>query len=133
MELKKLDTRAAAERGFALSLVDANGQPTDITITVRGADSSVYRDVQRDQQRRRLAHVSRTRKVTLTPEEIDAEALELTVAATAGWTGIEVDGEPLAFSTAAAEKLYRDYPMIREQVDAAINDRSNFLQSAATA
>ena len=127
MELSRFNTRKGAEQGYDLTLVDLNGARTDIVITLLGADSKTYQDKLREHQRRRLSMISRTRRLTQSPEELDSEALELTVAATTGWIGMEMNGAEFPYSEENARSLYSDYPAIREQVDVAINERANFL------
>ena len=133
MDLKKRDTKKGAETGCALTVVDVNGKETDIVIRLRGADSEAYREQLREIQRRTMNHLNRTRKLVRAPEEIEAESIELLVAATIGWSGIQEDGKDVPFTAANATRIYTDYPAIREQADRAVNDRANFLPSAAKA
>jgi hypothetical protein len=132
MDLKKFDTKSGAEQGYELVLLDPAGTQTDAAITLRGADSDTYQRKLREHQRRRLDQLNRTRKVTQSPEAIESEAIELMVAATIGWRGIERDEVEVSFSGDAARALYTEFPAIREQVDQAINERANFLPKAAS-
>lgn len=127
-DLSSLDSAKAAEKGFELVL---RNPKTDAELPGRikllGADSEVYRERARDFARARAARLNKLRKLSITPEELEAEGIELLVAVTVGWSGITRDGEEFVYSPDNARELYRKYPWIREQVDAAVGDRANFL------
>lgn len=127
MDLAQLDTTAAANEGADIELLHpTTGAPLGVLITVCGTDSDAYRQALRERQNKRLRNAKRG-GATLTAEEIEAEALDLLVRCTSGWTGVELDGKPVAFTREAARDLYRRFRWIREQVDTAIEDRANFL------
>lgn len=133
MDIAKFDTRKTADKGHELCIVDVNGAKTDIVITIRGTDSAAYQAKQREQQRKwRLQLNKNPRRIMQTPEQSEEDALDLIVAATVSWRGIEMGGKELPFSEAAARQLYTDYPAIREQVEQAMSDRTNFLPSTET-
>lgn len=134
MDIANFDTRKTADKGHDLVIVDVNGAKTDIVITIRGADSAAYQSAMREQQRKRRQQFNKNprRGILQTPEQDEEDALDLVVASTVAWIGIEKDGKELPFSEANARSLYTDYPAIREQVEQAIADRSNFLPSTAT-
>lgn len=133
MDLADLDTRSGGEAGFPVVLVHPkNGQQLGATITVRGADSPTYQAAMVDQQRRRLDALARNRRAAQqNVEQAALDALELLAAVTVGWEGITRNGVPVPFSQPEAVKLYRDFPWIAEQVEAAIYDRGNFLPQSA--
>lgn len=135
MDLATFNT-AGAESGSVMTvrnpITDAvlespDGQP--ITITLAGSDSERFRKVQRANQNRRLK-MQATRRGTLTSEEIEAEAIETLAACTIAWRGVVIEGEALECSAANARKAYKLLPWLREQVDAFVGDRSNFLKSS---
>lgn len=129
--MARFATAQDADRGAEMEVVDDTGHRFGMFLTLVGADSERYREKQREQQKRRFARINRGALMP-GPEELEAQSLELTVAATTGWRGTGPTGEPLpAFSPEAALKVYTDYRSIREQADHFINDRSNFLPSAA--
>lgn len=138
LDLSTLDTSRGAEEGFELQLVNPKtGDPLPIWITVSGVDSEAYQAAIRDRQRRQFKAMAQSRKFTLTPEEIEANALDLLVVATRGWRGakgktILLAGEDLAPGTENFRKVYKQFAWIREQVDAAISDRANFLPGGST-
>jgi len=134
MDIATLDTRKAGEDGFPLKLRHPDtGDELDITITVKGSDSQTYQDCVNEQQQRRMERSIRRGKMGATPQEVRQEATELLAAVTAGWQGLVEQGAPVPFSTGTATRIYTDYPWIREQVDAAIHNRANFLPRSATA
>lgn len=94
------------------------------------ADSEVARKHQRSIARRRLASRGRGK---ITPEELEAEAVELLSALTAGWRLIDFDGNAveIEFSQESARELYASPGMtwLREQVDEFVADRGNFSRS----
>lgn len=131
-----LNTLGVAAAGFELQLTHPRtGAPLEIFITVLGADSAAYKERLLEHQRRAMADFQKTRKFARTPEQLDADAIELLAAATQAWRNVVVDGKPLTCSEAAARTLYADprFPWIREQVDAAIGDRANFLPRSVSA
>ena len=104
------------------------GEPTDAVILVAGVDSEQYQTAQRQAWERRLDRSSQGRAKP-TFEEFEQDGLELLVACTLGWRGLVKEGQELAYSPAAARKLYSDprYVWLRTQVDRFIGDRANFF------
>lgn len=132
-DLAALDTSRGAEEGYTLTLVHPKtGEATPVTITVLGADSETFRDKQREILRRRAERMNRTRKLTVAPEEAEADSLELLVAVISGWSGMTLDGAELPFSGENARMVLRRFGWIREQVDQAVSDRANFLPRSAS-
>ena len=133
MDLETLDTRKGADAGFELHLTHPRtGEALPMVINLLGADSRVYQDAQRTQNRRRLAEAQKVRRMTLTPEALEADALELLVAVTRGWSGFTQGGKAVDCTPQNVQRIYTEFPWIREQVDLAIGDRANFLPSSPT-
>lgn len=101
---------------------------TGIFITVASKDSAVYKRKLREQINRRFKQMGRRIAVQMTAEENEAEALELLVAVTTAWRGVVFKGEALDLSEKNARMIYEQVPVIREQVEDAINDRGNFMR-----
>lgn len=97
------------------------------TITLHGPDSTAQKEVTRKFQNKALKDGVKRKKLNISAEQMDAQALALTVAATADWENIELEGETLECTPENAKKLYKDYPWIREQVEEFMADRANFL------
>ncbi len=129
MDFEKLDTKAASDEGVELQLLHPKtGAPLDAFITVLGVDSDAVRAALFEQQRRYAKKLASRSNQPRTPEEIEADRLELVAAATKGWRGIALEGKALEFSAAAAARFYQRFPWAMEQVDRFGSDRANFLQ-----
>ncbi len=107
------------------TLVNDNG--TDMTITIYGPNSSQYKAVNHAQQNRRLQKAQRTNgKMNLTAQEIESAAMDLLVKVTDSWN-ITVNKECPDCVEAKVKDIYTEFPWIRDQVDAALNDAQAFL------
>lgn len=153
MALAQLNTGEAANRGKAVALLHPSTQvPLGIRFFVLGSDSKEYKRIQRKQQTTLLEKQKKSRRglYLQTPEELEANALEVLVGLTTGWeedvrneqgevTGIRAEielnvGEFVPFSPEAVKRIYEDlgYSWVREQIDAEIGDRRDFLPGAKT-
>lgn len=138
-DLDTLNVRAGADAGFELQLLGpANGEPTPIFVRLLGRDSAAYQTKLREQQRRRTELLRRQGLKRLPDiEQMEADTIDLLVASTAGWRlerPVTLRGKPFPeFSPAAARELYADdgFSWIRDQVDAAIADRANFMKASS--
>lgn len=98
-----------------------------ITITLHGSDSSVFRAAVREYGNRKLSKGAKKQTV----EEIDQATTRILAKATVSWSdNFVVNGDALDCTMQNAEKIYADYSWIREQVDAFVNERANFLANA---
>ena len=132
-DLSEMNLSRSADEGAVMTLYhpvngepiidDTTGQPW--TITLAGQDSERFRKATQANTNRRLS-MRRGRPGQITAQELDNEALELLVACTLSWSGITLELQPLAFEPNNVRKVYRDFPWVREQVDAFIGDRANF-------
>ncbi len=116
----------AQEKGIDVAITHpGTGEPLGITVTVAGPDS--------DRQRKARAVITndriekRIRKATA--DRLDEEALTMTCAAIIGWDGVIVDGKAVEFNPCNASILLKRFPFIRDQIDAAVGDRSVFIKS----
>ena len=125
-----------------LELVDTRLQPIRYEIQANGEDphfepawielysmdSGKARQYQNLVQRRRLEVNARGKMVKLTPEQLEAEAVDMLVALTANWHFRRRNGELIPFSSENARALYASTgaQYIREQVDGFISERTNF-------
>jgi hypothetical protein len=133
LDLSAFDFEKAAETGFELVLRNAvTDEPLPGKIRLLGADSQTYKDKAKAILRPQLERLNRGRRMRRSLEDIEAEALELLVAATQGWSGMTLDGAEFPFSADNARWLYQNRKWIREQVDAAVGDRANFLPRSAS-
>ena len=129
MDLSTLDLSVAASEGATLTLThpgtgeDLYSDDKPMTITVLGKDSAEYRGAIRKAANARM----KNRKKVDTVEALESESVGLMSTITTGWSGITVDGEEMAFNAENAKELYRRFHWIREQVDAFVDERANFL------
>ena len=114
-------------------LVDANGEGAYLDLY--STDSEPAQRHARGVTKRRLAlqQASQGRAVRLSAEEIEAERIEILVALTAGWRLVGLDGTHLdvPFSQADARSLYADMLWVRDQAEAFVGDRANFLPASS--
>ena len=127
--MSKFVTTEDANRGFEFQVIDDEGEKSDWFITVTGADSDAYRNALNKIKHRNIVDINRTKSTVQSMKRQDADAIDLVVAATTGWRGKDAMAE---FSATEAERVYKNFSQIREQADRHINERANFLPSAAT-
>lgn len=118
---------------FDVELFDIDGSQlfnddgTPMTIGVIGADSDEAQRFQRNTTNRRIQAGARAK---VTAESIEAQGVNFLATLTKRWN-ITMDGGKPEFTKAAAAELYsnRTLAFVREQVDAAISERANFLKA----
>lgn len=142
MDLEKLNTVKASNTGFELQLRDpATNDDLPIFIVLLGRDSEEFRRVSSEQNKRRVQRASRSGRFnmpTLGIEELERDTSEILASCTKSWreempgktdkVTLTVGGAELECNRDNAKRLYTDYPWMREQVDAAVADRANFLK-----
>ncbi|NAZ37147.1 hypothetical protein [Rubellimicrobium sp. CFH 75288] len=134
-DLPGLDTKTLSEQGVPMPVLDPAGRPAldrqgrPITITLLGPDSDRYRAAARAQLRRRIQRASAGQEPDFAEEE--AEIIAILADCTLGWEGVcTPDGEPIPCTVAAAAEIYRRYPLIRDQADRFIGDRTRFTKAS---
>lgn len=143
MDVSQLDVIKKSNEGFEFQVYNpATGALTGMYITVLGRDSDAYRKLQNQQNRVRMERMTQGGRLRLSvmpsPEEIEREALELLVACTVRWRQLAdgdqykdtltVSGEEWVCTRETVARLYKEYPVMREQADSAISERANFLK-----
>jgi len=115
MKFNDMLTADAHEAGAEMEVMHpATGEATGVFLLIRGVDSKTFRDASIEFNRKRMDKANDDKDI----------ALDLTVAITAGWRGID----DIEFSADAVRKLYTDSPAIRAQVDAFFTVRRNFMK-----
>lgn len=134
MKLKDMQYSRRAEEGSVLEIVDpVTREPTGWKIRLRGSDSPTLQALQLDQRRRRLEQLARQGHDRVDPSMFDEDTIEMLVAATISWEGVELeDGMPFDCTAVNARAAYGERP-IREQVTAFISSRANFSPRSASA
>jgi hypothetical protein len=102
------------------------------TFHMQGMDSPAYR--------RAVAHRSAMRQNRRKQKDVPTGAVILEIADTMyddecrnlsaivdAWSNVENDDGPVEFSREAAYKMFFDFPWIKEQAEAFVADRANFL------
>jgi hypothetical protein len=102
-------------------------------IELHSTDSDAFRRHLREVNRRKS--LPQGRVATTTPEQDEAEALEILAALTTGWYLVGLDGEHIdvPFNTENAKDLYAATSLawIREQVNAFAVERANFAKASS--
>lgn len=135
LDLSSLDTSGDIQFELQLSH-PGTGVPLDFFVEILGADSDTYQAAFRQIQRRMAERMKRAgRNATPSPEELEANALELLVTCTRKWRGkVDFDGKPIAELPCTPDNVRKVYQKLRwakEQIDAGVHDRSNFLTRSA--
>jgi hypothetical protein len=128
MDLKKIDTITAAEKGFTFTFIDpTTGDDSDLVIEVIGAGSRTYKQAVAKIE----AYKSQCYKRGKTPEDdvLEEKHIELLAACTKGWKGLEEDGKAVPFSVDEAKRIYAAYPLLIQQVSEAIHNVVAQLES----
>lgn len=101
-----------------------NGKP--VTITVAGTYSRRYRRIE-DQIRRRPM---KARKIT--GEKFYDEMIEKVVGCTIAWEGFAMGAQPVLLNDHNAEKLYKNFPWVLDQVVEAMAESERFFAKDST-
>jgi hypothetical protein len=131
VDLSSIDTVKGSNDGFDVQIYHpGTNEDLGITIKVLGKDSDKFIKVSRGQNKKRMAKMTKGgfRATAIPVEEIEQDSLMLLAACTVGWVGVVVDGKALDFNEDNAVMVYERFPWIREQVDAAMGDRANFIK-----
>jgi len=132
IDLSSIDTVKGANEGFDVQIYHpGTNEDLGITIRVLGKDSDEFRRISQAQSKKRLSKMTKGgfRNATVSPEEIEQDALDLLASVTKSWNNVVIDGQPVGFSKENALMVYERFPWIKEQVDTAIGDRANFIPS----
>jgi orotidine-5'-phosphate decarboxylase len=129
-DLSEFDGAAAAqEAGIDVKIVHpVTGADLGIVVTIVGPDS-----------KRAIAARMRTVNEALkanrlnkaTAESLDDRSRRQLAELCVGWSGVVVQGETLDFSVDTAISVFRRFPWLQEQVDAAAGDRTAFFQRSS--
>ena len=120
MELSELYTREDHEAGAWVPIYGPDGKKTKLEILVMGKDSDVYRQ---DAREARRAVLNAMADGTIEELDEDARDIETLVKLSIDWRGTDQD-----FTREECRKLYREAPNVRDQIDAFIGNRANFIK-----
>lgn len=123
-EITRLYTVDTSEVGAEMEIVDpVTGKGTGAFLHLAGVDSHTYRKAQSKAANKRL---QRRGKVTV--DDLDQEAQQVLCACTLGWRGLQFEGEEWPCTPENIRTLFAASPEVRQQAEAFINDRTNFIQ-----
>jgi hypothetical protein len=123
----------AAEQGAILELKDPAGNRlkqedgSPVTIQLAGVTSPRWTRAT-DALQNRVMNSKEKRDAN----DIRMDRCGLLAAATLGWSGIEVDGQKLEFSTSVAQKFYARFRWVADQVDEFVAAKENFLPASSS-
>lgn len=124
MDFNSLATVKQHEIGAEVNILSpVDGKPTDVFITIMGADSKEWRSAKKAQTTKILQAKADDKMEELDYDAMDAEAL---ARVTMGWKGIDKDGKPYEFSYENAVDLYINSPSVVNQLIQFLGDRANF-------
>ncbi len=142
--LEAIDTQQGADAGRWLTITNLTGKPLlnaleePIKLLVHGTDSDRYRlafrKMNRIQSELAADDAEKDRKAD------DAEivrrgrdaSIMLISACISGWSGIlDSKKKALTFADEGAVQLVREYPHVRDQVDAFVSNRANFTKASS--
>ena len=106
-------------------LADDKGKAIGLRLV--GADSAEFRDYQRNAINFRI---QQGKKLKVSAESSEADAIAQLAACIVGFENIELDGKPLAFSKESAKDMLKRLSWVFEQVNEAVVDRSLFLKAS---
>ncbi|MFZ9660174.1 MAG: hypothetical protein ACO29X_06475 [Arcobacteraceae bacterium] len=123
MDLSQIDL-SLSDAGTKLELKDLDGKSfkEKAFITVKGLDSAEGRASTLKLRQKIVDAMKEETKV-----EEDA-GIELLVDLTIGWEGIKNEGVALEFTKDNCFQIYKNYLVVREQVDKFVSNRKNFLK-----
>ena len=141
-DLATLDTRAACDIPSEIELKHpATSEPLGIFISVLGKDSTPYKTAVkalRNAAFKKAGMAQRKgQKVEFTTaDDIDANSIDLVVAATVAWRDglnnkatLTIDGAEIACTPETAKAFYQRFEWVKEQIDEYIEDLENFMKS----
>lgn len=126
MDIGRLATAEAHGEGAECNILDPlTGEPTDVFITIKGADSKDWRA-----QKKKQTNAVMNARAGGKSQDIDFDAMdvEALVAVTIGWRGIVDNGEDYPFSKKNAKRLYENSPAVVNQLLSFLSNGANFTK-----
>ena len=129
MDFTKLDVTTSANAGAVMQVThpSTGDELEGTTITLLGQDSDIYqKEIKKRAEQSLNNRNGRNKKVDL--DEAKIKGAELLARLTTAWTGIAEGKTELECNFDNCVKMYLKYPWLREQVEAFITDRGNFIK-----
>lgn len=133
MDLNKLDTIKAANKGMSFFVKDLDGVETDIEISVVGMGGSVHKEASA-QRNYELAQLEKGKApstpaaITAREEAKEALYIECLAKCITGWKNLQENGKDIVFSTEKAVEILTNYPIVKHSVMEATGDMQAFLE-----
>ena len=138
MDLKQLDTLAAAEKGLTFDVVhpfskevltykNKEGEEVPSTISVLGVGSRAYKQAEKKLELARKNSWARKHK-DLDEDEEHELILNIAVSCTTAWEGIEEDGKIVPFSKDNVARIFEAYPWLANQVTEQMSNLQEMLE-----
>ena len=130
MDLTKLSTRDRSEEGAVLTIVDPkthlpflgyNDKP--VRITLKGADCRAFKEMQYRQSDKAF----KNGRLKMSSAQLAESSIQTLAKMTVAWESVSIDGQELPCNEANAAMVYREYEVVRAQVDEFVNDIENYL------
>lgn len=106
------------------TLYDDDGKAFEVV--VYSPTSAKVKQLQHEQTNRRIQKASRSRNISLTAEQLEAQQLDLISKIVKDWHLI-LNGSVPECTPAKVKEVFETYPWIYEQVTNFFDDRRNFL------
>lgn len=124
MNINTIFTADAHEEGAWVDILDINMEPTPIRIHVVGKDSKRFQKIEEDAQRRYLESDGKDAVSVSERLAMMTNKWEHVPDPTKGPEWVDME-----FSKENATLFYEKAPVMREQVNRAINNRANFMKA----
>jgi hypothetical protein len=112
--------------GVWINIDDVNGvQIEGVRVKILGIDSDTYKKKQRQITDKRINN----RKMKITSAELESEGLALVASCIVEWEGVEDNDGAVVCNESNVRKFLSENTFVKEQIDAAIADRANFIGS----
>jgi len=142
MDISKLDVIGASNNGVDIKILNPlDNEPMGLEITVVGAMSTNYQDdlsilfaeIEDYKEENKLPENPTKKQLAqnkILVDKFDAEITAKFLAKyTKGWKGLIENGKEISFSIDEAERIYKQYPIIRTQVQRGMMDIANFIKA----
>lgn len=136
--MSSLNTTNLADEGVWMEVEDAEGEPflddggNIVRIKLLGSTSKVVRQRRRKNEAATIQNIQKRRKLSENDiAKSERDNLEIAIAATLAWEGVELDGENLECTPANVRKVYSVADVLLDQVKDYINDTSRFTKASS--
>jgi hypothetical protein len=115
-------------------LKDSDGEPipkdekTSMSITLHAKHSAEYKKVMHELANKRLVKAQKSKKISITSEEYESEAIERFVKITKSWD-IILDGKCPALTYENVKQVYTSMEWILEQLAEALEESNSFTKA----